>query len=77
MLALSSSTALAAGAVLTGCAALVTAYAALVKARGEARTAGDRACEERLRQAREDAARAWDALHDERRRLLEEGHDGD
>lgn len=73
MLAIASSTALAAGAVLTGCAALVTAYASLVKARGEAKGAADRQCEERLRQARDDAAKAWEQLHAERARELKEG----
>jgi hypothetical protein len=57
------------GALLTGVAGIITAWASLVRARHE----GDHQCEERLREARAEAEQYAQRLHTERMRALEEG----
>lgn len=52
------------GAVLAGIGGLITAWAALIRARNE----GDAACEERVRALREENARVADQLHELRMR---------
>lgn len=61
-----TSTALAIGALCTGVAAIVTAYAAVVKARGEASRKGAEDCEQHLAQARAEAENYAQQLHTER-----------
>lgn len=68
MLAFTTSTALAIGALFTGLAAVVTAYAAVVRARGEATAHGTAECEEQLADARAEAEQLARELHDERMR---------
>jgi hypothetical protein len=62
---------LAVGATLTGVAAVLTAWAAVVKARGEAEARGEEQCEERLKAARTEAEAVADQLHTERMRRAE------
>jgi hypothetical protein len=64
--AVSTPAALFVGALLTGTAAIVTAWAGLVRAKGEARREGAADCEQHLAAARAEAERVAALLHSER-----------
>lgn len=75
MVAFTTAAALTIGAVCTGAAAVITAWAGLVRARGDERRRGAADCEQRLATAREEAERAADLLHRERMGRELEGPD--